>query len=88
MLTVAWNPSGFHVLKALLKWGEFNANSKGNDILVANSDWRRLATGTRSNKLRVHADDADFTASAERPFACGGILKDLRKSNASLLVER
>jgi hypothetical protein len=41
MLTVVWNPIGFHVLKALPKGRKFNAQYYTNDILVAISDWRR-----------------------------------------------
>jgi hypothetical protein len=41
MLTVVWNPIGFHVLKALPKGLKFNAQYSTNDILVAISDWRR-----------------------------------------------
>jgi hypothetical protein len=41
MLTVVWNPIGFHVLKTLPKWCRFNAQYYINDILVAISDWRR-----------------------------------------------
>jgi hypothetical protein len=41
MLTVVWNPIAFHVLKALPKAREFNAQYYTNDVLVAISDWRR-----------------------------------------------
>jgi hypothetical protein len=51
MLTVVWNPIGFHVLKALPKGRRFNAQYNTNDILVAISDWRRQIGGTRPNKL-------------------------------------
>jgi hypothetical protein len=54
MLTVAWNPIGFHVLKALPKGRKFNAQYYANDISVAISDWRRHTRGTRPNKLWVH----------------------------------
>jgi hypothetical protein len=40
MTTSVWNPSGFHVVKALPKWSKFNADSYINNILVAISDWR------------------------------------------------
>jgi hypothetical protein len=40
MLTVMWNPIGFHVLKALPKGRKFNAQYYINDILVVISDWR------------------------------------------------
>jgi hypothetical protein len=38
ILTVVWNPIGFHVLKALPKGRKFNAQYYTNDILVAISD--------------------------------------------------
>jgi hypothetical protein len=41
MLTVVWNPIGFHVLKTLPKGRKFTARYYTNDILVAISDWRR-----------------------------------------------
>jgi hypothetical protein len=41
MLTVVWNPIGFHVLKALPKGCKFNVQYYTNDILVAISEWRR-----------------------------------------------
>jgi hypothetical protein len=41
MLTVVWNPIGFHVLKALPKGHKFNAQYEINNILIAISDWRR-----------------------------------------------
>jgi hypothetical protein len=57
MLTVVWNPIRFHVLKALPKECKFNTQYSTNDILVAISDWRRQAGGTRPNKLWVHSDN-------------------------------
>jgi hypothetical protein len=56
--TIVWNPRGFHVVKALLKWSKFNADYYINNILVAISDWRRLTGGTRQNKLWIHAENA------------------------------
>jgi hypothetical protein len=58
MLTVVWNPIRFHVLKVIPKGCKFNAQYYINDILVAISDWRQQAGGTRPNKLWVHSDDA------------------------------
>jgi hypothetical protein len=51
MLMVVWNLIGFHVLKALPKGRKFNQQYYTNDILLAISDWRRQAGGTRPNKL-------------------------------------
>jgi hypothetical protein len=46
MLTVLWNPIGFHVLKAIPRGRKFNAQYYTNDIMVAISDWRRQTGGT------------------------------------------
>jgi hypothetical protein len=51
ILTIAWNPSGFHILKALPKGGKFSAQYYTNNILLAISDWRRLAGERSPNKL-------------------------------------
>jgi hypothetical protein len=40
MVTIVWNPSGFHVVKALPRGSKFNAQYYINNILVAISDWR------------------------------------------------
>jgi histone-lysine N-methyltransferase SETMAR len=69
MLTVVWNPIGFHVLKAVLKGRKFNAQYYTNDILVAISDWRRQIGGTRPNKLLVHPGNArPYTAKISRDY--------------------
>jgi hypothetical protein len=69
MLTVVWNPIGFHVLKTIPKGRKFNAQYYyiilyyTNDFLVAISDWRRQTgqtgqtAGTRPNKLWMHSDN-------------------------------
>jgi hypothetical protein len=58
MLTVVWNPIGFHVLKTFPKGRKFNGQYYTNDILVAISDWRWQTGGTQPNKLWVHSDNA------------------------------
>jgi hypothetical protein len=58
MLTIVWNSSGFHIVKALPKGGKFSAQYDTNNILIAISDWRRLAGERNPNKLWVHADNA------------------------------
>jgi histone-lysine N-methyltransferase SETMAR len=58
MLTIFWNPSGFHIVKALPKGGKFSTQYYTNDIFIAISDWRRLAGERSPNKLWVHADNA------------------------------
>jgi hypothetical protein len=71
MLTVVWNPIGFHVLKALPKGRKFNAQYYTNDILVVISDWRRQPGGTRPNKLWVHSDNARPHTAEHRENAKG-----------------
>jgi hypothetical protein len=53
MVTIVWNwnPSGFHVVKALPKWNTFNAEYETNNILVAISDWKRVSWRTQQSKL-------------------------------------
>jgi hypothetical protein len=76
MLTVVWNPIGFHVpcsmfhvLKGLHKWRKFNAQYYTNDNLVAISDWRRQTGETRLNKLWMHSDNArPHTAKISRDY--------------------
>jgi hypothetical protein len=57
MMSIVWNPSGFHVVKALPKWSKFNTQYYTNNILVAISDWRRLSWRTQQGKLCLHADN-------------------------------
>jgi hypothetical protein len=69
MLTVVWNPIGFHVLEALPKGRKFNAHYYTNYIFVTISDWRRQTGGTRPNKLWVHSDNArPHTAKMSRDY--------------------
>jgi transposase len=57
-LTIVWNPSGFHIVKALPKGGRFSAQYSTNNVLIAISDWKRLTLGRRPNKSWVHANNA------------------------------
>jgi hypothetical protein len=69
MVTVVWDPIGFHVLKALPKGRKFNTQYYINDILVAISDWRRQIWGIRSKKLWVYSDNAwPHTAKMSRDY--------------------
>jgi hypothetical protein len=69
MLTVVWNPIGFHVLKTIPKERKFNAHYYTDDILVAISDWRQQTEGTRPNKLWVYSDNAPpHTAKMSRDY--------------------
>jgi histone-lysine N-methyltransferase SETMAR len=58
MVTIVWNPSGFHVVTLLPRWSKFNAQYYTNNILGAISDWRRLSGRTQQGKLWLHADNA------------------------------
>jgi hypothetical protein len=58
MMTIVWNPSGFHVVKAFSWWSQFNARDYTSNILVAISDWRRLSWRMQHGKLWLHADNA------------------------------
>jgi hypothetical protein len=57
MRTIAWNSSGFHVVKALPKGSKFKAQDDTNNVLIAISEWRRLPGRVSPNKLSVHADN-------------------------------
>jgi hypothetical protein len=50
MLTMVWNPIGFHAVKSLPKRTKFNAQYHVDNILVGISDWRRGAGETRPEK--------------------------------------
>jgi histone-lysine N-methyltransferase SETMAR len=58
MLTIVWNPSGFPIVKALPKGDKFSTQYSTNNILIAISDWRRLAGERSPNKLWAHAENA------------------------------
>jgi hypothetical protein len=69
MLTVVWDPIGFHVLNAPPKGRKFNTQYYRNDILAAISDWRRQTGRTRPNKLWVHsANIRPHTAKVSRDY--------------------
>jgi hypothetical protein len=84
MLTVVWNPIGFHVLRALPKGGKFNAQYYTNDILVAISDWRWQTGETRQNKLWVHSDNArPHTAKMSKDYIGFNRMKQVPHSPSS-----
>jgi hypothetical protein len=58
MVTIVWNPNGFHVVDALPKAGKFNAHYYTGNIIYAILIWRQAEGGTRPSKLWVHADNA------------------------------
>jgi hypothetical protein len=57
-IVLNWNPSGFLVMKAILKWSKSNAQYYTNNTLVAISDWRPLSGRMQQSKLWLHADNA------------------------------
>jgi transposase len=57
MLTIVWNPSGFHIVKALPKGGKFSAQYYTKNIRIAISGWRRLAGERSPSKLWIHVDN-------------------------------
>jgi histone-lysine N-methyltransferase SETMAR len=71
ILTVVWNPIGFHVpgSENPPEGGKFNSQYQTNDVLVSISDWRRQTGGTRPDKLWVHSDNArPHTAKMSRDY--------------------
>jgi hypothetical protein len=58
MLTIVWNPSGFHLINVLPKRFKFNASFYVTQILGSLSDWRRTQVGRTNRKLWIHADNA------------------------------
>jgi hypothetical protein len=58
MLTVIWNPRGFHLIKVLDKVRKFNACYYIVEILQSLSQWRSIEAAGNERKLLVHADNA------------------------------
>jgi histone-lysine N-methyltransferase SETMAR len=58
MLTIVWNPSGFHLINILPKEFKFNASFDITQILGLLSDWCRIHVGRTNRKLLVHVDNA------------------------------
>jgi histone-lysine N-methyltransferase SETMAR len=58
MLTIVWNPSGFHLINILAKGCTFNSTHYITEILSPLADWRLTEAGGCKRKLIVHADNA------------------------------
>jgi hypothetical protein len=58
MLTIFWNPNGFHVINILPNGIKFNINYYITDILVLLLEWRKTQVGESDRKVIVHADNA------------------------------
>jgi hypothetical protein len=75
MLTIVWNPSGFHLINVLPKGFKFKFNASFYVTLILGplSDWRRTQVGRTNRKLWVHADNA-------RPHAATVTLKFMQQN--------
>jgi histone-lysine N-methyltransferase SETMAR len=58
MLTVVWNPSGWHVVTILPKGATFDAAYYISDILTPLAKWRKNQIGSTNRNLIVHSDNA------------------------------
>jgi hypothetical protein len=58
MLTIVWNPPGFHLIKVLEKGRKFNACYYIAEILEPLSHWCSIEAAGNERKLLVHADNA------------------------------
>jgi hypothetical protein len=58
MLTIVWNPRGFHLIKILGKGRKLNAGYHIAEILEPLSQWRSIETAGNEQKLLVYVDDA------------------------------
>jgi hypothetical protein len=58
MLTIVWNPRGFHLIKVLEKRRKFNAGYYIAEILEPLSQWHSIEATGNERKLLVHADIA------------------------------
>jgi hypothetical protein len=58
MLTIVWNPGGFHLVNILPKGFKFNASYSVTQILDPLSKWRSIQVGRTNRKLIVHTDNA------------------------------
>jgi hypothetical protein len=57
MLTIAWNPREFHLIKVLEKGHKFNAGYYIAEILEPLSQWCSIEAAGNERKLLVHADN-------------------------------
>jgi histone-lysine N-methyltransferase SETMAR len=58
MLTIVWNPRGFHLIKVLEKGRKFNAGYYIAEILEPLSQWRSMEAASNERKMLMHADNA------------------------------
>jgi transposase len=58
MVTIVWNPNGFHLIDGLSNGSKFNPKYDTNKILSRVSEWRQEQRGGATRRLIVHADNA------------------------------
>jgi hypothetical protein len=58
MLTIFWNPRGFHLIKVLEKGRKFNTGYYIAEILEPLSQLRSIEAAGNERKLLVHANNA------------------------------
>jgi hypothetical protein len=67
MLTIVWNPRGFHLIEVLGKGRKFKAGYYTREILDPLSQWRSIKAAGDERKLLMHADNArPHTAASSR----------------------
>jgi hypothetical protein len=59
MLTIVWNPRGFHLIKIIEKRRKFNAGYDIAEILKPLSQWSSIEADGNKRKLLVHVDNLD-----------------------------
>jgi hypothetical protein len=57
MVTIVWNPNGFHLIDVLPNGSQFNPKYYTNKILSRVSEWRQEQRGGATRRLIVHADN-------------------------------
>jgi hypothetical protein len=57
MLTIVWNPRGFHLIKVLENGRKFNAGYDVAKILELLSRWRLIEAAGKERKLLMHANN-------------------------------
>jgi histone-lysine N-methyltransferase SETMAR len=57
MLTIVWNPCGFHLIKVLEKGRKFNTGYYIAEVLKPLFQWRSIEAAGNERKLLVHADN-------------------------------
>jgi hypothetical protein len=64
MLTIVWNPNGFHLVDVLPGGCKFNAGYSMSKVLGRLSEWRQGQRGEALGKLKVHADNTRLSTAA------------------------